>query len=212
MARFRRGRVPDTGACYELFRRALLEQDQEAWAAIYRQYERLVHSWVGPTQLDGDGLVNDAFRRFWQAMSPERFSTCPSLSALLAYLRHCARSALYDAIRRTERRQAAEMALDRWQALQDRPRSLTLSDNLLETIAGQQIQEYVLARLDAQEQLVFEASFEWHLKPRHIATEWPQLFSGAQEVSRIKERILRRLGRDDRLKSMLGYDLDGEKS
>lgn len=39
-ARYRRSQSDERGYCFELFRRAVVEDCQEAWETIYRQFER----------------------------------------------------------------------------------------------------------------------------------------------------------------------------
>ncbi|HBY99539.1 MAG TPA: hypothetical protein DEP84_37320, partial [Chloroflexi bacterium] len=72
----------DDGSCYELLRRALAERHDDAWEAVYRQYERLVRAWVvrhpgyaalTPPNDDAEHLANTIFTRFWQNLPPERF-------------------------------------------------------------------------------------------------------------------------------------------
>jgi hypothetical protein len=63
MVCYRRGRPYDPRHCYELFRRALVGRDEEAWAALYSQYQRLMRRWVAHAPGDPDGLVNQAFER-----------------------------------------------------------------------------------------------------------------------------------------------------
>lgn len=47
--RYSRRDSHDPRYCYELFRRALAEQDQEAWQALRAQHQRLVGSWIQAT-------------------------------------------------------------------------------------------------------------------------------------------------------------------
>jgi len=206
MARYRRGQCSDPRYCYELFRCALVERDEEAWAAVYNQYDRLVQSWVGDAPGDPDGLVNETFERLWRAIPPDHFAEFPTLGRILEYLKRCARCVAVDARRREERRQAEEAALARLQALGagERP---SPSEHALDAIVGEQLIERAMGRLhDLGEQLVFRASFEWDLQPGAIAERWPSVFASAREVSRIKERILRRLRRDERVRALLGMD------
>ena len=44
--RYQQSGQSDERYCFELFRRALTKQDAAAWEAIYRQYQRLVKTWV----------------------------------------------------------------------------------------------------------------------------------------------------------------------
>lgn len=206
MARYRRGQCSDPGYCYELFRCALVERDEEAWAAVYNQYDRLVQSWVGDAPGDPDGLVNETFERLWRAIPPDRFGDFSTLGEILEYLKRCARCVAVDARRREERRQAEEAALARLQAL-GTAGMRSASEQALDAIVGEQLIERARERLHGLgEQLAFRASFEWNLRPGTIAEQWPGVFASAREVSRIKERILRRLRRDEGVRALLGMN------
>jgi len=206
MARYRRGRFSDPRYCYELLRCALAEQDEEAWAAVYRQYHGLVRCWLGDAPGDPDALVNEAFERLWRAIPPDRSAEFPTLGSILEYLKRCARCVAIDASRREEREQAEETALARLHVLgaegKRRP-----SEQVLDAIVGEQLLECAMERLHGLgERLVFRASFEWDLRPGMIAERWPSVFASAREVSRIKERILRRLRRDEGIRALLEMD------
>jgi DNA-directed RNA polymerase specialized sigma24 family protein len=206
MARYRRGQCSDPRYCYELFRCALVEQDEEAWAAVYSQYHRLVCRWLGDAPGDPDGLVNETFERLWRAIPPDRFGDFSTLGGILEYLKRCARCVAVDARRREERKQAEEAALARMQVWGGGKKP-SLSEQALDAIVGEQLIEYARERLHGLgEKLAFHASFEWNLRPGAIAERWPDIFASAREVSRIKERILRRLRRDEGLRALLGMD------
>src|SRR6186713_2579488 len=61
----------DPRFCFELLRRAILEQNHDAWELIYRQYRPLVSGWVTrypsfqDTGEEVDYFVNAAFDKFW---------------------------------------------------------------------------------------------------------------------------------------------------
>jgi len=204
MARYRRRQEYDPRFCYELFRRALVQRHEGAWGALYGQYHRLVHRWLGNVPGDSDDLVNQAFERFWRALAPDRFDDFATLGDLLEYLRRCAQSIAIDARRREERQRVEQQALIQMHKAGAVHNRDLLAGRILDAIAGEQLYAQVLKCLnDPQERLVFRASFEWDLKPGTIAGRWPNLFSSAQEVSRIKERIFRRLQRDAELKASL---------
>jgi DNA-directed RNA polymerase specialized sigma24 family protein len=207
MSRFQRKKPHDSSSCYELFRRALREGDQEAWSALYHQYNHLVRSWLRPPPRDPDGLVNEAFERFWKRIPAERFDAFPSLPALLAYLERCAMTLAIDEARREERRKRATDELIRVQrsaltggrAYSQEP----MPEHVLERASRDQFYEYIGSRLKGRkERLVFRASFVWGLRPREIVKQWPDRFADAKEVSRVKERLLRRLRRDDQLRAI----------
>ena len=113
-----------------------------------------------------------------------------------------------DARRKEERRQAHEGALAR---AREAAGDASL-DQVLDRVAAQELYRCALEALnDPQENLVFRASFEWHLQPGEIAQRWPDAFADSREVSRVKERVLRRLRRDDGLRQLAGLNPDGGK-
>src|SRR5258707_465668 len=81
---------------FELFQRAIVQDDQDAWAALYDLYHALVRNWIA-NRLAGDihadiceALVNDAFVKFFRAIDATRFCQFASAPVLLAYLKTCA--------------------------------------------------------------------------------------------------------------------------
>lgn len=207
MARYWRRQRYDPHHCYELFRRALVQRDEEAWEALYSQYHRLVRHWLGNAPGDPDALVNRAFERFWRALPSDRFADFPTLDKILAYLRRCAQGVAMDARRRKERRLVGEAALARMQGAAITETKSSSVEQMLDKIAGEQLYKHAMECLNSsQERLVFHASFEWGLTPAMIAERWSDVFTSSREVSRIKERILRRLRRDKRLRALLEVD------
>jgi DNA-directed RNA polymerase specialized sigma24 family protein len=191
-------REPD--CCYELFRRALAPlPDQGAWQAILDQYHRLIRLWLG--QYAGDDTLQETFARFWQAQTnaAEPFVTrFPNLKSVLAYLKSCALTVRFRAARaEARRRQLLEH-------LQDRAQTGTASVRLDPHESAGREQDFkaqVLARLKGErERVVFESSYYDALPPREIYARHPGLFANVQEVSRVKENLLKRLRRDQDLR------------
>jgi DNA-directed RNA polymerase specialized sigma24 family protein len=214
MARYQRRQAYDSTHCYEIFRRALEHGDEAAWAAVYDQYHRLVRYQLGNAPGEPDALVNQVFERFWRAIPPEQFADFPTLDRLLAYLKRCAQSVAMDARRREQRKHVYESALATLQNGIISGTQASPADSLLDEIVGEQVFEHARECLSGhQERVVFRASLEWDLRPATIAERWPDLFADAREVSRVKERIFRRLQRDGELRVLLGMsDDDGGKS
>jgi len=169
MARYRRRQDYDPCYCHDLFHRALVGRDEDAWAALYSQFHHLVRSWLGDVPGDLDVLVNRAFERFWRALSPDRFADFPTLAKILKYLKRCAQSVAIDARRREERRQVEEAALARMHEVANGERRGS-PEQVLDKITGEQLYEQAMRCLNSsQERLVFRASFEWDLRPGVIA-------------------------------------------
>lgn len=190
--------------CYELFYRAVVQMDEQAWASLYDQYHRLIRHWLRPAPGNLDVLVNQVFVRFWRALSPVRFADFYCLEKIMAYLKCCARSVAVDAQRQQARQQRVKDALAR-----TGPTPIVESaEGVLDKVVNGRLYEYAREHLnDPQERLAFRASFEWGMGPKFIAERWPDDFGSAREVTRIKERILKRLRRDERVRVILGMSL-----
>src|SRR3989442_13869188 len=91
--KFLRQSVSNDRYCLELFRRAIVKRDDDAWACIYLQYAPLVLTWVTQHQsaapiLGQDGtapLVNAAFAKFSQTLTPAIMVIIDALSSILKY-------------------------------------------------------------------------------------------------------------------------------
>lgn len=202
VANYLHKRNSDPRYCYELFRRAMEERSERAWDACYEQYHRLVRSWLGDAK--SDDLVNLTFAKFWQAIPADRFADFPTLAKLLKFLKRCAQTTAIDAQRHEDRIRVREAALDLLHTFGVSGSVVITNDHVLDDIVSGQAFERALNLLDSQEErIVFQASFEWDLKPKAIAERWPRLFSDARQVSRIKEYILRRLRQDEELRALL---------
>jgi len=188
----------DTRFCLELFRRAIVEGDAVAWAAVYAQYHALVRYWLG-NAANADDLTQEAFARFGRTVTAERLSSgsFPDLARLLAYLRCIAISLRINEARRAERERRA---LDAWARATD-PQT---GGDCLDEARREELVEYIHSLItDEREWLVVRLTFEYDLPPREIAHRYPQLFAGAAEVSRIKERVTKRLRSNPRLRTYL---------
>ena len=84
--KYRRGEAHDDVYCLEIFRRAIVQDDQDAWAVLYQCFRETMLIWVlrHPShelacQIDSEqNYVDQAFRRFWRATSKNQeleFST-----------------------------------------------------------------------------------------------------------------------------------------
>ena len=107
---FHAGRAYDPAYCYELFRRAIEDRDDAAWAAIEQQYKRLILSWVlnrspGMDSEDAEAAAQDALSKFWRTLArrsepiAERFD---HVGGLLGYLKQCAVTSLIDRQRQAQ--------------------------------------------------------------------------------------------------------------
>jgi RNA polymerase sigma factor (sigma-70 family) len=203
--RFRAGQSGKEGHCFELFRRAIENDDQRAWSAIHEQYYRLVIQWIGG-QYDSEELSSSAFFKFWRTLQGIHLShRFKHVGAVLAYLRKCAMSVRLD-WERKKQRAIRETSLNK---------QVTAWDNLIETLALERItrderrrilQSWLEKKLsDTQERLVIFLSYALDLSPSEIAQNHPEQFKDARTVRRIKERVLKRLRRAQDLRDLIEY-------
>jgi DNA-directed RNA polymerase specialized sigma24 family protein len=204
--RFLGGGDRDDAYCFEIFQRAVVHRDDDAWAAIVGQYRGIVlsyvsqHSAAGVLRETDDYWINRAFQRFWTAVSPDRFGHFPDLPSLLKYLKMCVHSVLMDEMR--SRRAAATTSLD------DVPETFPARTNAERTVlgelSGQQLWSVINRELqDEAERKVVLLSFARDLKPAEIAERHPELFASVADVYRIKRNVIERLRRNAEIRSFL---------
>lgn len=201
-----RPRSQETGYCFELFRRALEEQEQVAWQAIDKQYRRLIRHWIHNYSAEisrekAEEIVPDALPKFWYALAnsatplTERFS---HIGAILNYLKQCTISVFREHQRQHHR---TERIKQRLEAPQDTGIAhLDPADELLSRLDRERllqlVQNWVKTYVtDVQEQRVLSLSYEEGLTPTEIAQRYPSEFADAPTVRRVKERVLKRARR-----------------
>jgi DNA-directed RNA polymerase specialized sigma24 family protein len=201
----------DPRYCYELFRRAILDQDQRAWELVYAHYRPQVARWVerhSAFATSGEEVgyvVNRAFEKMWVALTPDKFDRFPDLKSVLRYLQLCVHSVIVDQVRAADQAilglSVEDVALD---VSEDGP---LVEDQVLASVRQEEFWREINVRLhDEQERHVVYASFALGLKPREIYARSGGLFDDVKEVYRVKENVLARLRRDPELKKILGVD------
>lgn len=204
----------DPRFCFELFRRAFLERSQDAWEYIFRQYRRLVLSWVERhpvfSNLDEDAeyFLNRAFEKMWAVITPQKFTEFADLRSLLRYLQLCVHSVLIDYSRTRE--QIDLLSED------DEPASLAFTEpgsisgipetRVLRKAQTRALWERLASRLKSeQERVMLYAVFVLALKPREALGEFPGIFYNVDELYAVKENVIARLRRDeDLLRTLMG--------
>jgi hypothetical protein len=192
--------TPGLDPCYELFCRAFDDPpDEAAWQAVLKQYQKLILLWLG--QHGSQDTCQQVFINFWKAQNnadaafAARF---PHTSAVMEYLKCCALTV----------RIATHRAKKKQEILQERLERAARAELLLaRTRQGWSpthfdLKQLVSSRLnDEQERVVFEATYQRGLPPREIQAERPDLFPDTRRVHRVKENLLKRLGRDPALQA-----------
>lgn len=202
---FRLGKPHDTRYGYELFRRAICEQDELAWDYVYSAHYDLMHSWLKrqskfySTNESADYFINWAYRNFFAYFSkePSRWKQYKTLESLLALLWSGQRNCLYTALQDHSIKEEVELALDSAESLPDEGTSLDTN------VFWQVVREH----LSEDEYIVLHGIFYYELTLEAIVTAFPKRFGGVTTVYNIRERAFKKLCQNllfkDSLQSLL---------
>jgi DNA-directed RNA polymerase specialized sigma24 family protein len=188
---------------YELFRRAIVERDAEAWAQIHTQYRPLLVSWTRRSAKKDwsinqiDDVVNTALSRAWLALTPDRFDQFPNLATLLAYLRMCVNATVIDSARSlsTDERIALKQASDAAEIPEP-----TVLDDVERTELWRLVMS--LVKTEQERVLLMERTIQG-LPPRVIMNRHPDLFPDIASVYNANRNLYNRLSRSSTLRQFL---------
>lgn len=196
MGKYRRKEPCNDQYCLEIFRRAVVQRDDYAWAILRQQFNDNLRLWIGrhPNREaalrheDEQGYIDDAFRRFWQAVGDQE-PTFATLAGALSYLHLCLNCAIMDTLRAYSRPKE-EPIPDYGQSNLSEPsiEDLYHENDLWEVIQGMLPGE--------KERRVAYLHFHCNLKPREIVRYCPGEFSSEDEIYRLKRNIVERILRN----------------
>lgn len=193
---YSRGEPSSDQYCLELFRRAMLQQDQSAWELLQKRFSPVVRGWMRrhsrrevALRLDSEeNYVAQAFDRFWQATAHNQQLEFNTLAAALSYLRASLNGAIMDTLRMYSRPKEAPL-LD-----PGHPGELVADEPEDD---GSELWEILHSLLPHErEQRLAYLLFHCGLKPREIVRYCSQEFSEVREVYRLRRNILERLVRN----------------
>lgn len=199
----------DPRYCFELFRRAIGEQDQPAWALICLEYQALVAGWVRQhSRFEASGeeaqyFVNGAFGKIAVSLTPDKFGGFSDIGSLLRYLKMCVHSVIMDYIRLTEQERFAPLE----DASEEGSPDPSPEEQAMDRSDQQALWGLINSRLqDEKERAAIYGSFVLALKPQELYELFRNLFSDIDEIYRVKQNIISRLRRDPEFRKFLGGD------
>lgn len=195
----------DPRFCYELFRRAILHRNEQAWDIVFTQYQRLVSYWVErnaafhPSGEDAVYFVNRAFEKMWLGITPEKFDAFTDLKSILRYLQMCVHSVLVDFVRQKEYKLVQESMEDL--IIQPSTGETAVEDHIADRIDNEALWVWLKQQFnnEKEEQVVY-GMFVLGLKPSGVLSQYPGLFKDVKEVYRVKENLVARLQRNEEFK------------
>jgi DNA-directed RNA polymerase specialized sigma24 family protein len=180
---------------YDLFRRAILHKEDDAWAAIHARYRAMLIAWAlrygaGACGAEcAEDFADHALARAWMALTPDRFAEFPSLAKLLSYLRACVTTAVIDSLRAQDA--SAHASLESWAEI-----GATTEQIVLHDLDRKALWQMVLGfAATPAERIVLVETFAYGLPPRAILARHPEIFSTVDAVYGAKRNICARLYR-----------------
>jgi DNA-directed RNA polymerase specialized sigma24 family protein len=182
-----------------------IQGNQEAWSYLYEQYAPLVLTWVTQHQsatplLGQEGsapLVNAAFAKFAQALTPEKMGNFDTLAAILKYLKMCVHSVVADEVR-SRMAQQLEDPLD---VITQEPASDDPAEHVVSHIAAQDLWQIIEEELHGEEErIVVYQAYVQGMRPGEICMMHRHYFPIVDDVYRVKRNVLERLRRNQRLR------------
>ncbi len=195
----------DPRFCFELLRRALAEDQPEAFTYVYQTYERQVIGWVyshsrfAQTGESAEFFAYAAMRKFYFALRGEKFNRFPDLPRVLTYLKSCVHTEVMQYLRDHQSSSLTLTAADEVEQLSD------LNTQVFITEIWARIQALLPDERDRQ---LARCAFFQDLKPRQIVTAFPLLWSNERDVTLALYRIRRVLRNDSTLRQLLGQPAD----
>jgi DNA-directed RNA polymerase specialized sigma24 family protein len=178
---------------YELFRRAIVHRDEDAWSAINARYRPLLIFWASRCSARAScgelahDIADQALARAWAALTPERFAKFPSLARLLSYLRTCVVTTAIDSAR-------AQASNERIAQRLHSGATATPEQIVLTSLDREALWCTVMALAATRaERVALVESLIYGLPPRAIWARHPQLFSDVAIVYSIKRNLFDRL-------------------
>ena len=206
MTNYRRKLPSDDRYCLEILHRAIELQDNTAWELLRHQFNDNVHMWLNSHTHKEAALryeseqtyLDDAFRRFWQAVSDQTMSFS-TVAGALRYLKLCLHCAIMDTLRAFARNNIEQIPEH------GHPAEPQSEDTYHESELWQVIKDLLP---DEKERRLAYLHFHCNLKPREIIRFCPNEFQNEAEIYRLKRNIMERLLRNaDKIRWRLGDDI-----
>ena len=192
---YRRGEPTNGQYSLEIFRRAMLEHDNDAWDLLINRFQGFLLAAFrrhpgseAATHLDSpENYVARAFARFWVAAVHNQQVTFTSLGAALRFLRLCLNSAILDMLRSytpTREVPLPEPGFAGEPAVEDQD-------------DGSELWEVIRTMLPSErERRLAFLLYHCNLRPREIVRRCPHEFSDVNEIYRLRRNIVDRLKRN----------------
>jgi DNA-directed RNA polymerase specialized sigma24 family protein len=191
---------------YQLFRRAIVSRDEQAWEALERIYRAQLVRWARCHRLfaqageEAEELANRALENLWRRVDAAGFAAFPNLNSILGYLQRSIYNLVIDQARMRAREQQRAQALG--QALASRA-TPTPQGRALDQVRADEIWAQVRRHCRNQrEERVAYCYLVLALKPSDILALYPQTFGSTAVINATLATLLKRLRRSPALRRL----------
>lgn len=202
LSKHRRKEARDDRYCVELFRRAIIQHNDQCWSVIQQLLAETVRVWlhnhpyrdIALRQESEENYIAQTFARFWYA-TREQTLAFRTLHAALSYLHATLNGLLIDTLRSHLRTKSVPL-----------PEPDSLAEPAKEDVCDSEgIWDAIQSLLDNErERRVAYLLYYCGLKPREIVARYPTEFMHVKEIYRLNGNIVERLRRNrDRLRWLL---------
>ncbi|GAC1545744.1 MAG: hypothetical protein NVS2B7_20610 [Herpetosiphon sp.] len=196
--KFQQRQTSDPQFCFELLRRALVDEASEALTSVFHIYEPRVRIWVyshtrfPQTAESAEYFAAEALRSFYFALRGTQFERIPSLPQALSYLKLCVHTAILRYLRDQPPKASS------WDDITEQPAppDVELSNDI--AAVWQRICQLLPHERD---QLLARCTFVENMKPRQIVAAYRAQWPTEREISVALYRIRRVLRNDAALRA-----------
>jgi hypothetical protein len=198
--KFRRNRKSDPEICFELFRRGLAEQADDALTHIYRiffvyLYKRIRRHYPTIREEDIQDFFSIGFNRFFNKLQGDNFENFTELGAIINYLNACVFSAIHEEWRR--KRPATVLIED---TTNHNPHFPEFDREIRRADIWSRICDVLP---DEDDLFLARCLFVDHLKPSEVLQFHPDRFDDTEAIRVARQRIVRTLRKDSDLRDLL---------
>jgi hypothetical protein len=183
--------------CLELFHRALVQHDPDAWELLQERCNPMVRAWIYKHPHHAIACYHEpieyyaahTFTRVWQSsmLNTLEFDT---LSGALSYLKLSLQGVVIDALRMYSRPNCAQLPISG-----SGPDTYSIEESGVENNHGRgEVWDNINALLlNKRERRLAYLFYHCNLKPKEIARNYPEHFSDTQEIYGLIRNIMERL-------------------
>jgi hypothetical protein len=204
-ARYRQTGESDSSFCFELFRRALGENNHDAFSEIYKIYKPQLevwaksHSLMPELDISAEICASETLIRAWKYLAGNQFSAkVENYPQILVYLRKTLNTIILEAYRKIKRRITEVEISDR---LADDMVNLSHSSDTNVFEIMNRIEE-IIPSID--DRMIVLCKIQYGMTPAEMLQKFPERWESSEYISRRIYILRKRLQNDPKIRELAG--------